>query len=971
MTLRGWTAGFLSSESDPKILDLLRERGDPILLVLDYGDTRTGLHELLARLEAPSETAPPTRVLILARHRKTWRRWVNEAGTYLPLDETSLGPLAVTWEERRATYAEAVTAFSDRLGVPVTNQEEHLPELGTQPVLVLHMFALLRADSGSPVQISQHSIDGDYELRRSIVDKILARECRYWRRSAATTGLDMDDELLRRVVMVVALMGVDEEMEAAQSLRSIPDLTGASSERVHALARWALTLVPADADYRPEILQPDLILEQLVTNTVIDCPAILDSLLETSDFSERAWLVFDRACSGDRRLMDIFMRSVRANPTHAIRMLTPIAERSSGPLLRALLEASGTVDADPEVLQELADSISESSILIQEAAISLLKRAVEKSHGRGDLVHSKLLIRLARRLRKIGRGREAAQVGTVMLEITLKMAKSRNNPTNFEFAMHLISASKLLSDGEQYEIALSAARQAKYITDRMTEDTPENLLARAAVLKTLTTLYISLGRGDEVREFATEEWKLFVKIPDIDDLTARAALVRRMQGRISILRRYIDTESIVQTLSTMHLTRMEAAALAANPNIEWLGAQRSLAIMLNVVGLYERSMNVIHEVESVCRPLIDENLVIYGPELCQTLRVKCSISGGSNPEELIETRKEIVSLSRDILNLNPTPDGRSTLAGALIMLGEDLGAAGYANGSVTTTEEAVAIRRELAEEQHGTRWRELASALANLSDRQLHAQSQHLALLADAERLSVLQRLAASDFRRYGRDLYGGYINSTQIYARAGLTSRARKSALKSIAIARRIYQQDSENVAATPGAGSHLSKALAGAGMSLAISGMHEDALPLLTEAVDMRRTLVVNSSDERAAGLLRALGYLADALALAGRWEEALPLADEAFAMSAQALLEFPEDRSLSSSRKTDTGQFYTSLVRLNGILNKLGNLDAATRIKGEGAEIMKILAASGNITAQRLQSHYLPNYNPHKELRTPGAR
>lgn len=972
MTRRGWTAGFLSSESDPEILDLLRDRGDPILAVLDYGDSRTDIRTLLSRLSAPAEMAPPTRILILARQRNTWGRWAEEAAIHLPLDEVFLRPLAVTREQHRSAYTNAMGAFSRALGAPSSSPQENLPELDNQPILVVHMTALLSVQAKESVPIHTRGTDADRALRKSVVKRTLDRECYYWRRNAAAAKLDIDDELLRRVVSVATLFTAEDEMQTVNLMRTIPDLANASSERLHAIARWVLTLFETSNSQRTAILQPDLLLEQLVADTFTDCPAMLAAFeVLPPPLAEWAWLVIGRACVDNAPLLRMLERAAGARPAHMIRMLIPTAERSEAPLREVLFSGVEAVDADPETLHSLAAAIPTRSVLLQDAAIKLMKRAIQISRTRDSLTYSWLLIQLSTRLRSIGRKKEAATVSAEFLKFTHSELMAHGRTPTVDLVRQLAAGAKQLKIGGQEADALVAAQQAKSILSQIKPDQSNEILPlEANILQLLTELYTSLGKGKDARNSATEEWRLLSKFPETDDIAARAALARRLQGRARTLIRHVDPDDVARTLSAAHQARIDAVALADDPDAEWIETHSARSTMLSLSGSPREALSVAREAEEYCRVLAEEDFTNYGQLLCHTLSSKSNIPGGLKREERANTWREIVSLRRRQAEEDSSPDKKHTLSGALITLGQQLESIGDIQGSLAVTEEAVAIRRERAVEEHGIRWKELASAIRILADRHMKNRSVHPALNAAAEGTSIYERLAAADFRRYGADLLSAHLQSAHLHSKAKAKAGAKRAVVKAVAIARRIDQQDSDN--RVSGAGSSISKALAGAGLVLAVGEMYEDALPMLAEAVQVRREeSIAGSPDGRAAELLRALGYYADALAVTRRSEEALPHADEAFAMSAKALSEFPEDRSLSGRRKTDTEQFYGSLIRLHGLLMRLRRPSDAHRIRAEGLELLGRLAKDGNRTARRLRSRPLPRYSPRAALHNPSKR
>ena len=116
-----------------------------------------------------------------------------------------------------------------------------------------------------------------------MLEALLRHEARYWARSAAGRGLDLDVSVLRLAVAVGCLIGADSESAAGALLSRVPDLD--SAERRGRVARWLHDLYPAaqenDAQEQEWLgpLRPDRLAEQLITGELTrrsgaDCAAV-------------------------------------------------------------------------------------------------------------------------------------------------------------------------------------------------------------------------------------------------------------------------------------------------------------------------------------------------------------------------------------------------------------------------------------------------------------------------------------------------------------------------------------------------------------------------------------------------------------------------------------------------------------------------------------------------------------------------
>ena len=106
-------------------------------------------------------------------------------------------------------------------------------------VLVVHAAALLAVvDFISGASPRQQAVSGP-----EVLEGLLGHESRYWARTAAGRGLNLDLSVLRLAVVVGCLIGADSETSAVALLSRVPDLD--SAERRGQVARWLGDLYPA------------------------------------------------------------------------------------------------------------------------------------------------------------------------------------------------------------------------------------------------------------------------------------------------------------------------------------------------------------------------------------------------------------------------------------------------------------------------------------------------------------------------------------------------------------------------------------------------------------------------------------------------------------------------------------------------------------------------------------------------------
>jgi tetratricopeptide (TPR) repeat protein len=133
-------------------------------------------------------------------------------------------------------------------------------------------------------------------------------------------------------------------------------------------------------------------------------------------------------------------------------------------------------------------------------------------------------------------------------------------------------------------------------------------------------------------------------------------------------------------------------------------------------GHLEEALDRAHQAVDICRKAIESGATSR-PQLADSLNnLGIQLAGVGRSDEALAPIEEAVAIRRELAQEDP---GRynAQLANALYDLGHRLGAIGRRDDAVAATEEAVAIRRGLAQEDPGQYNPPLASALYDLGHR--------------------------------------------------------------------------------------------------------------------------------------------------------------------------------------------------------------------------------------------------------------
>ena len=292
----GWVAGFLQPDRSGDEMDLaaLASAATPMLLVVDYAETRTPqLARLLTAVWDASDIAP-VRLLLLARTAGDW--WTQLRLEYPdPLATatvTSLTALYTGTGDRAAAWQGALEAFADRLPDldPGTDWRSLTGALQTPVDLVSDKYGsplnLQVAALAALLQAGPHPITepGD----RSREDVLLDHERRYWRRTASERHLDYQPVTLELAVAAATLLGASSEQEATATLARVPLLQDQALDARLAVARWIADLYPTAHDQYWGALQPDPLAEHHIATVLRNSDReLLDKLLADATYDQR------------------------------------------------------------------------------------------------------------------------------------------------------------------------------------------------------------------------------------------------------------------------------------------------------------------------------------------------------------------------------------------------------------------------------------------------------------------------------------------------------------------------------------------------------------------------------------------------------------------------------------------------------------------------------------------------------------
>ncbi|MFJ9099509.1 trypsin-like peptidase domain-containing protein [Streptomyces sp. NPDC102405] len=666
----------------------------PVLLVVDYGESRVEqvrslLDELVRR-----PRGIPFRVLLIARSVGHWWDEVRESRP----EAAELAERARHWSitgteslgmDAREAFRTAVTDLARgvaELGLPTPVSSSTDTELRRplRTVLEIHMAALASL-------LAPHAAT----TVRDAQDTLLRHEAAYWRKTSQKAPLDsLGDSALRNAVVTATLVGPVSRDRAHALLMRVPRLGDQPEAARRAVADWLRDLYPRlesgdGGTWQWGTLEPDPLGEYLVGTQVVREPEIFLRLIEELGNEEmaNALLVLSRAAAWTDGLSDVLRMAVRTSPAMLAPRLVSAATRSAEPAL--LIDALDVILEEglllPEQMIELAQRTPVLTQALADWSVRLVSRLTEIVEDRSaddPVERAGALFNLTTRLLAAKRREEGLATATSALGL-LDTAPIATAPAGLR-GMLLDQRTQALYALERAEESVVEGEQALLeLSGWQTEDPDESTAFLAGVLNNLSYGLAATGRLDEA----------------LDKAQASVNMRRELVSRNAEVRP--DLARSLNTLSRHHLRagNLDAALTAARESLhvrraaaedrpdafltELESTLSHLAEILIAIGDFTGAREVFREAASVRRQLDPSHQGARQQDYVGTLLELAELSRAADaPEAAMEIADEAVTLARRLV-VEQGRDYLPLLGAAFITQAVALGA---------TSRRAVAIR---------------------------------------------------------------------------------------------------------------------------------------------------------------------------------------------------------------------------------------------------------------------------------------
>ena len=745
--IAGWRTQWVSPGSEREAAGTAKAVGEPVLLVVDYAETRTGLQELLAEVTSDTD-GPDMRVLLLARSAGEWWRQLITNSEYqlsellAAVQPIMLGAVSDSYHQPEV-FHEALAAFAYKLGVECPDAEVALADPDAV-VLAIHAAALLAVldhSSANSAEPAPHSVADAFA-------GLLRHEARYWQQSQTARGLRLDSEVTRRVVAAGCLVGADDEAAANKLLASIADLADSATLRGQA-ARWLHDLYPA-IDGAPEgewigPLQPDLLAEQLVVSVLSEQPDLISALLtgQPEWRAFRALTLLARAAYIDPLAADQLDLALQSDPENLVFPALAVAVETNPAVGGMIKNAVASSNLSYHMLEHIIAALPHESLALTEASVVVSQRLVDGSES-GSPERGVWLVFLSNWLSDLERREEALAAIEEAVAIDRALAQTRPDEFLPGLATSLNNLADRLSDLGRREEALSASEEAVTINRSLAQSQPDEFLSSLAFsLDCLSITLSDLGREDEAlvasKEAVTINRALAQSQPGkfLPDL---AFSLNRHSGRLSDLGQEEEalaaSDEAVVTFRQLAQTRPDAYLSGLSSVLN------NQANYLSALGRREEALAASKEAVTIRRALVHAWPDAFMPNLAMSLHNQSSIlSKLDRPEEALAASEEAVAAYRQLAQARPDAFLHE-LAMALRSLSIRLSDLERPEEALTVSEEAVTICRTLAQASPDAFLPDLASARTSQSKFLSDLERPDEALTFSEEAVTIYRTLA-------------------------------------------------------------------------------------------------------------------------------------------------------------------------------------------------------------------------------------
>ncbi|MGW1061822.1 hypothetical protein [Micromonospora rubida] len=754
--LPGWTWWPVAPQGEARVAQLVADGEAParLLLMVDYAETRDPAS--LAALLCTAQRAEGVRVLLLARTAGLW--WSTLSAAYpeqahlvdaltMPANVIEL-PARVEERAPSEIVADAVAQFAGHLRYAPPAEFTPQAHDADTPVLRLHAEALV-AVLGGPRG------GGRYD----VLAEVISHEARYWRgcarraRLVAADDATSRDAALRQVVGIAALLGADDDGQAAGLVRRAP-LLGEDTPApvVDAFVRWLRNLYPsAGSGGALGTLQPDLLAEGLAVAVLRDCApaeqmAVFSGLPRAQ--AVRALTVLGRACVHQPDAVKVIEIALSADVPVMTEAVLQVGTQFPGRFAARVATLLMTAAIDPEWARVWAERVPYPSLELGQVAMALTTKVlIDLPPTTPPQEHAAWLGGLALRLAEAGRRIEALTASNEAINLYRELAGTDRDAYLSDLAVSVNNHALRLAEAGHRAEALTASNEAINLHRELAGTNRDAYLPNLAMSVNNHALRLAeTGHPTGALTVSNEAVGLYRELAATDRdayLPNLAMSVNNHAVRLAETGR--RAEALTASNEAINLHRELAATNrdAYLPNLAM--SVNNHALRLAETGHPTGALTASNEAVTLYRELAGTNRDAYLPDLAMSVNnhaVRLAETG--RRAEALTASNEAVNLYRELAGTNRDaylPNLATSVNNHAVRLAE----AGRRAEALTASNEAITLYHELAATNRDAYLPNLATSVNNHALRLAEAGRRAEALTAIEEAIDLRRELAATD----------------------------------------------------------------------------------------------------------------------------------------------------------------------------------------------------------------------------------
>jgi hypothetical protein len=666
----GWQSGFLDNTIEANGMSVhwqaLRSLEQPLLIVIDYAETRQTALLALVKAALQNPAKQPVRILLLARDGGEW--WDNlpskepecEAflGGYATTGPFRLLALYTTEPDRREAFRRALQAFAKTLGVSTPNIDPNLQGEHFERPLYVQMAALLALYGERPL------------TAQGLTKALLNHERRYWIGLLAHFNWPEPERRAEQLLALATLAGGFATSRAAEPYWHKAIGAVFKPAEFNSLFRALATLYPGTQGL--QALRPDLLGEALVAQALLrpEVDPLLDAALSSSatqPIRRHPLTVLARLSIHRLDLQETLVEALSrhfgqscqdmvAVSTQTISRLPELAEMAFTRLSSAVKSQVAGLLAP--IFREESVQFAQLSCLVYEYLAEKSRERFEKQSGNPDRVaeYAETLIDYSIHLDFNGRNQQACEVGRNALDLYRRLTEKYGARFEPGFARSLGSYANHQSEAGQDEDALMRAREALDIHRRLSQKNPDRFESEYATsLGNYANRLGDAGQTEQALVLAHEAFeirqRLSQKKPDRFE-SHYATSLSSYAGHLGAAGRTKEALVFARLALEIHKRLSQKNPDRFEPH--YATSLSNCAAHLSDVGQNEEALVHAREALAIRRRLSQKNPDRFEPDYATSLgNYGKNLSEAGQNEEALVLAREALEVHRRLSQKNP------------------------------------------------------------------------------------------------------------------------------------------------------------------------------------------------------------------------------------------------------------------------------------------------------------------------------